>query len=87
MDVLLKANGHWAQVDAGVVTIDDVEDEDEDEDNQWSAMENADMEDCTSVQDAAFPVTGLGSREAATHKHVIVTMSWKLKLVLHFRRI
>ena len=34
MDVLLKANGHWAQVDAGVVIIDDVEDEDEDEDNQ-----------------------------------------------------
>ena len=45
------------------------------------------MKDCTSVQDADFPVTGLGSREAATHKHVIVTMSWKLKLVLHFRRI
>ena len=61
MDVLLKASGHWANVDAGLVTIDDdLEDDLEDEDDQCSVAEDSDMKDC-SVQDAVSP------RQAATH--------------------
>ena len=50
MDILLKASGHWAEVDAAVMTIED----DAKMKMQCNVMEDSDVEDCSSVQDTAF---------------------------------
>ena len=71
MDILLKASGHWAEVDAAAMTIED----DVKMKMQCNVMEDSDVEDCSSVQDTAFPVPA-----RLQHKLVIVTMRWKLKL-------